>query len=103
MVGFRGEMILGSWHTLLGLILGQVDREGAMSKRKDSATVVKGEGDKLEVTPLGAGNEVGRSCVYMTYKGKTVMVCYKFLHYTSLLQYLNSCSIARISCIDDDA
>jgi cleavage and polyadenylation specificity factor subunit 3 len=45
-----------------------------MSKRKDVLTVVKGEGDKLEVTPLGAGNEVGRSCVYMTYKGKTVMV-----------------------------
>lgn len=36
----------------------------------------KREGDQLIVTPLGAGNEVGRSCVYMTYKGKTVMVCY---------------------------
>lgn len=33
----------------------------------------KREGDQLIVTPLGAGNEVGRSCVYMTYKGKTVM------------------------------
>ena len=44
-----------------------------MLKRKDSM-MVRGEGDKLEVTPLGAGNEVGRSCVYMTYKGKTVMV-----------------------------
>lgn len=44
-----------------------------MSKRKDPTTVVSREGDKLEVTPLGAGNEVGRSCVYMTYKGKTVM------------------------------
>lgn len=44
-----------------------------MLKRKDSM-VVKVEGDKLEVTPLGAGNEVGRSCVYMTYKGKTVLV-----------------------------
>lgn len=48
-----------------------------MSKRKDTATVITREGDKLEVTPLGAGNEVGRSCVYMTYKGKTVMVCTK--------------------------
>ena len=44
-----------------------------MLKRKDSM-VVRGDGDKLEVTPLGAGNEVGRSCVYTTYKGKTVMV-----------------------------
>ena len=50
-----------------------IERAGAMLKRKDSA-IVRGEGDKLEVTPLGAGNEVGRSCVYMTYKGKTVMV-----------------------------
>lgn len=33
------------------------------------------EGDQLIITPLGAGNEVGRSCVYMSYKGKTVLVC----------------------------
>ncbi|GLJ12700.1 hypothetical protein SUGI_0196200 [Cryptomeria japonica] len=31
------------------------------------------EGDQLLVTPLGAGSEVGRSCVYMTYKDKTVL------------------------------
>ncbi|GMH06756.1 hypothetical protein Nepgr_008596 [Nepenthes gracilis] len=31
------------------------------------------EGDQLIITPLGAGNEVGRSCVYMCYKGKTVL------------------------------
>ncbi|XP_047333721.1 cleavage and polyadenylation specificity factor subunit 3-I [Impatiens glandulifera] len=31
------------------------------------------EGDQLIITPLGAGSEVGRSCVYMTYKGKTVL------------------------------
>ena len=27
----------------------------------------------LEITPIGAGNEVGRSCVLLKYKGKTVM------------------------------
>ncbi|KAL3729518.1 hypothetical protein ACJRO7_026616 [Eucalyptus globulus] len=31
------------------------------------------EGDQLIITPLGAGNEVGRSCVYMSFKGKTVL------------------------------
>ncbi|XP_052192997.1 cleavage and polyadenylation specificity factor subunit 3-I-like [Diospyros lotus] len=31
------------------------------------------EGDKLIITPLGAGNEVGRSCVHMSYKGKTIL------------------------------
>ncbi|KAK7318750.1 hypothetical protein RJT34_03457 [Clitoria ternatea] len=31
------------------------------------------EEDRLIVTPLGAGNEVGRSCVYMSYKAKTVL------------------------------
>ncbi|KAH7532343.1 cleavage and polyadenylation specificity factor subunit 3-I [Ziziphus jujuba] len=40
-------------------------------KRRDSS--VTREEDKLVVTPLGAGNEVGRSCVYMSYKGKTVL------------------------------
>ncbi|KAL2460520.1 Cleavage and polyadenylation specificity factor subunit 3-I [Abeliophyllum distichum] len=29
--------------------------------------------DQLIVTPLGAGSEVGRSCVHMSYKGKIVM------------------------------
>mmetsp|Transcript_68090 Transcript_68090/g.215416 ORF Transcript_68090/g.215416 Transcript_68090/m.215416 type:complete len:543 (+) Transcript_68090:230-1858(+) len=32
-----------------------------------------GEGDLMELTPLGAGQEVGRSCMHMTYKGKTIM------------------------------
>jgi predicted metal-dependent RNase len=41
-------------------------------KRKESMS--SSAGDKLDITPLGAGNEVGRSCVYMTYKGKTVLV-----------------------------
>ncbi|XP_020697811.1 cleavage and polyadenylation specificity factor subunit 3-I isoform X1 [Dendrobium catenatum] len=41
------------------------------SKRKDSA--LTREGDQLIITPLGAGNEVGRSCVYMSYRGKTVL------------------------------
>ncbi|KAL9244623.1 hypothetical protein vseg_018384 [Gypsophila vaccaria] len=40
-------------------------------KRRDSSATR--EGDQLIITPLGAGGEVGRSCVYMTYKGKTVM------------------------------
>ncbi|KAK2966068.1 hypothetical protein RJ640_025564 [Escallonia rubra] len=40
-------------------------------KRRDS--LVTREGDQLIITPLGAGNEVGRSCVYMSYKGKIVL------------------------------
>ncbi|KAF8380834.1 hypothetical protein HHK36_028329 [Tetracentron sinense] len=40
-------------------------------KRRESS--VTREGDLLTITPLGAGNEVGRSCVYMSYKGKTVL------------------------------
>ncbi|XP_058187599.1 cleavage and polyadenylation specificity factor subunit 3-I-like [Rhododendron vialii] len=41
-------------------------------KRRDSSTGTR-EGDQLIITPLGAGSEVGRSCVYMSYKGKTVL------------------------------
>ncbi|KNA11690.1 hypothetical protein SOVF_132750 [Spinacia oleracea] len=44
----------------------------AASLKKRDAPATR-EGDQLIITPLGAGNEVGRSCVYMSYKGKTVM------------------------------
>lgn len=42
-----------------------------MSKRKDPQP--SDAHDKMEIMPLGAGNEVGRSCVHMTYKGRTVL------------------------------
>ncbi|KAJ8478158.1 hypothetical protein OPV22_021885 [Ensete ventricosum] len=44
-------------------------------KRRDTTAATTGlrEGDQLIVTPLGAGNEVGRSCVYMSYRGKIVL------------------------------
>uniref|UniRef100_A0A2K1X4P7 Metallo-beta-lactamase domain-containing protein n=1 Tax=Populus trichocarpa TaxID=3694 RepID=A0A2K1X4P7_POPTR len=44
-------------------------------KRRD-APVTREGGDQLTLTPLGAGNEVGRSCVYMSFKGKTVLFDY---------------------------
>ncbi|KAJ7968040.1 Cleavage and polyadenylation specificity factor subunit 3 [Quillaja saponaria] len=40
-------------------------------KRRDSS--INREEDRLIVKPLGAGNEVGRSCVYMSYRGKTIL------------------------------
>ncbi|KAI8917326.1 beta-lactamase-like protein [Entophlyctis helioformis] len=45
-------------------------------KRKAAPTAVPvaDEGDILKLTPLGAGNEVGRSCILLQYKGKTVML-----------------------------
>ncbi|XP_020576081.1 cleavage and polyadenylation specificity factor subunit 3-I [Phalaenopsis equestris] len=48
-----------------------VTSQASALKRKDSAPTR--EGDQLIITPLGAGNEVGRSCVYMSYRGKTVL------------------------------
>ncbi|KAK6934786.1 Zn-dependent metallo-hydrolase, RNA specificity domain [Dillenia turbinata] len=45
--------------------------QGQSQKRRESSGTR--EGDELIITPLGAGNEVGRSCVYMSYKGKIVM------------------------------
>jgi cleavage and polyadenylation specificity factor subunit 3 len=50
---------------------------GLMSyKRKQQPTdiPVADEADILKITPLGAGNEVGRSCIVLEYKGKTIMV-----------------------------
>ncbi|KAH6602176.1 hypothetical protein BASA61_001380 [Batrachochytrium salamandrivorans] len=51
-------------------------------KRKEGPTVVAitEESDILKITPLGAGNEVGRSCILLEYKGKTIM-----LHCLSLI------------------
>lgn len=43
-------------------------------KRREAPAASR-EDDKMIITPLGAGNEVGRSCVHMTFKGKTVLVC----------------------------
>ena len=33
----------------------------------------------MVITPLGAGSEVGRSCVHMTFKGRTVLVSTSFI------------------------
>lgn len=35
---------------------------------------VSDENDVLKITPLGAGNEVGRSCILLEYKEKTIML-----------------------------
>lgn len=43
-------------------------------KRRESTATREREGDQLIITPLGAGCEVGRSCVHMSYRGKTIMV-----------------------------
>ncbi|XP_022997543.1 cleavage and polyadenylation specificity factor subunit 3-I-like [Cucurbita maxima] len=50
--------------------MASVGQPPSFKKRELSATR---EEDKLIVTPLGAGTEVGRSCVYMSYKGKVVL------------------------------
>ncbi|OAY82816.1 cleavage and polyadenylation specificity factor subunit 3-I-like [Ananas comosus] len=46
--------------------------QGSSLKRRESTAATR-EGDQLIITPLGAGSEVGRSCVYMSYKGKIVL------------------------------
>ncbi|XP_047334513.1 cleavage and polyadenylation specificity factor subunit 3-I-like [Impatiens glandulifera] len=42
------------------------------SLKRGNSSVTREE-ETLIITPLGAGSEVGRSCVYMSYKGKTVL------------------------------
>ena len=48
----------------------------APPKRKAAEDAVGGGGDEdtVHVTPLGAGQEVGRSCIILRYGGKTVML-----------------------------
>lgn len=37
-------------------------------------TVPAEESDLLSIRPLGAGQEVGRSCIMLEFKGKSIMV-----------------------------
>ena len=41
------------------------------SKRK---VELDDESELMIISPIGAGNEVGRSCIVLKFKGKTVMV-----------------------------
>ena len=45
---------------------------GEKRKAEDIAAVE--QSDILKLTPLGAGNEVGRSCILLEYKGKTILL-----------------------------
>ena len=45
-----------------------------LREMKRSAIAVTDESDILKITPLGAGQEVGRSCILLEYKGKKIMV-----------------------------
>lgn len=50
-----------------------------MSYKRKAELPVGDINDLMEVTPLGAGSEVGRSCHVLKYKGKTVLVHTIFL------------------------
>ncbi|CAF1672357.1 unnamed protein product [Adineta ricciae] len=43
----------------------------ASNKRKD---IIQDDSDKLVIRPLGAGQEVGRSCIYLEFKGKKILL-----------------------------
>ncbi|UJR34117.1 hypothetical protein I4U23_021524 [Adineta vaga] len=43
----------------------------ASNKRKD---IIQDDSDKLIIRPLGAGQEVGRSCIYLEFKGKKILL-----------------------------
>ena len=62
-------------------------------KRKLSSLSAEAEepvdpSDELMFLCLGGGNEVGRSCHIIQYKGKTVMVC---LFRVGLMMYSDTC------------
>lgn len=62
------------------------------AKRKLAETLVEDEepvdpSDELKFYCLGGGNEVGRSCHIIQYKGKTVMVHMIALEYISIQRF----------------
>jgi cleavage and polyadenylation specificity factor subunit 3 len=44
------------------------------AKRKPESQVPAEESDLLSIRPLGAGQEVGRSCIMLEFKGKKIML-----------------------------
>lgn len=44
------------------------------SKRKPESQMPAEENDLLLIRPLGAGQEVGRSCIMLEFKGKKIML-----------------------------
>jgi predicted metal-dependent RNase len=58
------------------------------SEEKASGKITKYIGsDKLEIVPLGGGNEVGRSCIMLKFKGKLIMVGQK-LTKSSIVEFI---------------
>ena len=45
-----------------------------MSNKRKSAEVFDQDKDYVEIMPLGSGQEVGRSCHIIKFKGKTIML-----------------------------
>jgi len=46
-----------------------------MAAKKKSLNVLPAEeSDQLVIRPLGAGQEVGRSCIFLEYKGKKILL-----------------------------
>uniref|UniRef100_A0A8C1QE72 Cleavage and polyadenylation specific factor 3 n=1 Tax=Cyprinus carpio TaxID=7962 RepID=A0A8C1QE72_CYPCA len=50
------------------------------TKRKADVPVPAEESDQLLIRPLGAGQEVGRSCIILEFKGRKIMVSYILWH-----------------------
>lgn len=57
-----------------------------MSYKRKAELPVGDINDLMEVTPLGAGSEVGRSCHVLKYKGKTVLVHITYGVFLSLIR-----------------
>jgi cleavage and polyadenylation specificity factor subunit 3 len=75
-----------------------------MNKRKEPPSIipVAEESDILKLTPLGAGNEVGRSCILLEFKGKKIMLdCGLHPAYTGLsaLPFFDQVDPAEIDLI----
>lgn len=71
-------------------------------KRSNSTILHDNEGSKIEITPLGAGNEVGRSCILLTYKDKSILLdCGIHPAYTGMgsLPFFDRCNLGKIDLL----
>ena len=59
------------------------------SKRHNSGSPTE-ETDKMTIRPLGAGQEVGRSCHYMEFKDKKILLDCGIHPGTNLVRYISN-------------
>ena len=73
-----------------------MDAARSLKRRAEPSSGVSST-EEMSITLLGAGNEVGRSCAILRYKGKTIMV--RLADFVSLFSWPDTAFVASTSSL----